>query len=102
MEYWWKSAHPYIGAFIILAGTAILNMSGRISTLNSKRRSKKIKLLQSAAVASAAKKARLSADVIPTTPAKISEVLRFVWCFDQYIMLYMKLEYNLSCLKVAE
>jgi hypothetical protein len=43
-------------------------MSGTLKTLNSKRKSRKIQLLQSATAARASKKAKLSQDVIPCTP----------------------------------
>jgi hypothetical protein len=43
-------------------------MSGRISTLKSKRRNRKLQLLDSIAAARASKKAKLSQDVIPCTP----------------------------------
>ena len=43
-------------------------MSGRLTTLNSNKRSRKIQLLQCAAVASAAKKAKICENFIPTTP----------------------------------
>ena len=43
-------------------------MSGRLKTLNSNKRSRKIQLLQCAAVASAAKKAKICENLIPTTP----------------------------------